>query len=74
MNCANLSNPLNGNVVVTGTTVGATATYSCNNGFFLQGVDRRVCTTGGVWSGSAPTCQGEPLVNRKVSNPQTDDN
>ena len=60
MNCANLSNPLNGTVVVSGTTVGDNATYSCDNGFLLQGVNRRVCTSGGEWSGSAPTCQGEP--------------
>ncbi|XP_064387965.1 uncharacterized protein LOC135336171 isoform X3 [Halichondria panicea] len=38
-----------------------TATYSCNDGFFLQGSDRRECTgdsadTVGEWSGSAPVC------------------
>ena len=40
-----------------------TATYSCNDGFFLQGSDRRECTgdsadTVGEWSGSAPVCSG----------------
>ncbi len=40
-----------------------TATYFCNEGFFLQGSDRRECTgdsadTVGEWSGNAPVCSG----------------
>ena len=36
------------------------ATYSCSNGYTLTGGDTtRVCVSGGSWSGSTPTCQGE---------------
>ncbi len=47
-----------------------TATYSCNDGFFLQGSDRRECTgdsadTVGEWSGSAPVCSG--MITRMTS-------
>ena len=41
---------------------GATATYSCNEGFHLNGVSTRTCEDGtgtmGLWSGSAPSCDG----------------
>ncbi len=33
------------------------ATYMCDNGFVLTGVDElRVCLHSGTWSGDAPTC------------------
>ena len=42
---------------------GATATYSCNEGFHLNGVSTRTCGDGtgtmGSWSGSAPSCDGK---------------
>ena len=42
---------------------GATATYSCNEGYYLNGVSTRTCGDGtgtmGSWSGSAPSCDGK---------------
>ena len=59
VNCGTLSNPDNGQVTHTaGTTFGQTATYSCNTGYNLVGVNTRTCQATGVWSGSSPTCQG----------------
>ena len=59
MNCGTLTNPANGRVSHTaGTTFGRTATYSCNTGYSLVGDSTRMCQTTGVWSRSAPTCQG----------------
>ena len=59
MNCGTLSNPANGRVIYTaGTTFGRTATYTCNTGYTRVGSSTRTCQSTGVWSGSAPTCQG----------------
>ena len=59
VNCGALSNPANGRVSHTaGTTLGQTATYSCNTGYNLPGGSTRTCQATGVWSGSAPICQG----------------
>ena len=58
MNCDNLTDPNNGQVNHTaGTTLGQTATYSCNTGYNLVGGSIRICLATG-WSRSAPTCQG----------------
>ena len=57
VNCGTLSNPANGQVSHTGgTTLGQTATYSCNTGYSLVGDSTRTCQSTGVWSGSVPTC------------------
>ena len=57
--CSSLANPTNGQVSHTGgTTLGQTATYSCNTGYNLVGDSTRTCQSTGVWSGSTPTCQG----------------
>ena len=59
MDCGSLTDPANGQVDLTaGTTFGQTATYSCNTGYNLVGDSTRTCQATGVWSGSAPTCQG----------------
>ncbi len=35
------------------------ATYTCVTGYTLNGGTTRTCGSDGVWSGSAPTCQGK---------------
>ena len=58
VDCGTLTHPANGHVSHTGgTTLGQTATYSCNPGYNLVGDSSRKCQATGVWSGSAPTCQ-----------------
>ena len=57
MDCGTLTGPANGQVShAAGTTVGQTATYSCNTGYNLLGDSTRTCQAAGVWSGHAPTC------------------
>ena len=59
VDCDSLADPVNGQVTHTaGTTLGQTATYSCNAGYNLVGNSTRTCQVTGVWSGSEPTCQG----------------
>ena len=59
VNCGPLANPANGQVSHTaGTTYGQRATYSCNTGYHLGGSSIRTCQATGMWSESAPTCQG----------------
>ena len=64
VDCGNLTDPHNGQVDHTaGTTLGQTATYSCNTGYNLVGDSTRTCQATGNWSGSAPTCLGILLSN-----------
>ena len=56
--CGSLTPPANGDVIVSGTDVGDTATYSCNGGYKLIGDSSRTCRPNGRWSGQEPTCQG----------------
>ena len=65
VDCGALTNPANGKVIHTqsgGTTYGQTATYSCNTGYNLVGNSTRNCQATGLWSGSAPICQGGLFV------------
>ena len=68
VDCGTLPNPVNGRVNHTaGTTLGQTATYSCNAGYDLVGNSTRVCETTGLWSGSAPTCPSKlVIINHQV--------
>ena len=57
MDCDTLSDPANGQVSHSRTTLGQTANYSCNTGYNLVGDSTHMRQAMG-WSGSAPTCQG----------------
>ncbi len=70
--CPDLSGPANGQVTfATDTTVpydfGTVATYTCGTGFGLSGDMTRTCggdgsSTTGMWSATAPTCEGKQLM------------
>ena len=48
----------NGQVVISGSGLGSTATYTCNEGFILSdGFTRRVCQDNNQWSGRAGVCR-----------------
>ena len=66
MDCGNLNGPANGSVNASRTTFRQTATYSCNTGYNLVGDSTRTCQATGVWSGSAPTCQGVLLKSNLI--------
>ena len=58
--CPDLVDPVNGMVMVTGNSVGNTATYSCDDGFSLSGVDMVTCQDDGQWSDLPPICVPVP--------------
>lgn len=59
--CPPLDDPTNGNVDVPSREVGSTATYSCNPGYELSGLETRSCQGDGDWFGFAPQCvPGKP--------------
>ena len=55
--CPDLSDPANGTVTVMGTSVGDTASYTCNDGFELIGSMSVTCTSDGTWSDQPPMCR-----------------
>ena len=55
--CSPLKNIPYGKVKCTVKTPGGQATYSCNNGYVLEGKSKRTCLSNGVWSGKEPTCE-----------------
>ena len=59
-----MADPVNGQVNHTaGTTFRQTATYSCKTGYSLVGDSTHTCQATGIWSGSAPTCEGVYVIN-----------
>ena len=61
--CQMLSNPSNGTVNIDVAMNGdTTASYSCDEGFDLNGVTTRTCQQNEQWSEVEPTCQSESSV------------
>ena len=56
--CGSLLAPANGLVNVSTTVFNSTATYSCNDGYSLEGDSTRTCLASGLWSGRSPQCTG----------------
>ena len=55
--CPDLTAPNNGSVIMTGNSVGDTATYTCDPGFVLQdGAMMVTCQDDGTWDGPPPVC------------------
>ena len=63
--CPTLGNPTNGVVDLSGTSVGDTATYTCDNGYELVGTPVLNCQNDGTWDNSPPLCQS---VGGKIEN------
>ena len=56
VDCGQLDDINNGQMTVSTTTYGSSATYSCNIGYRLNGPATTTCGADGYWSGSLPTC------------------
>ncbi len=57
--CPTLSDPHNGDIVITTTTVGSSVSYTCRRGYRLDGQTVRECQSNGQWTGSDPVCSCE---------------
>ena len=56
--CPDLDPIGNGTLVISGSGLGSTATYSCDDGYILSdGFTVRVCTEHGEWTGRAGFCE-----------------
>ena len=60
--CPVLPDPLNGEVTLTGFSVGDSSFYSCDDGFELVGNSPRTCQSNNAWSGEEPMCRRTSLV------------
>ena len=57
--CPTLGNPTNGVAGLSGTSVGDTATYTCDSGYELVGLPVLTCQDDGTWDNSPPICRRE---------------
>ena len=55
--CPELSDPENGGVELTGTSVADTANYTCKKGYELVGARVLTCQEGGNWDNPLPMCR-----------------
>ena len=51
--------PINGQYNLSSTTYSSVVTYTCDDGYTLQGSNSRTCLDSGLWSGSVPQCTCE---------------
>uniref|UniRef100_A0A1X7VM60 Sushi domain-containing protein n=1 Tax=Amphimedon queenslandica TaxID=400682 RepID=A0A1X7VM60_AMPQE len=69
IDCGDLPDIANGEVsIAPDTMLGSNATYSCDDGYTLQGSSMRMCQANGEWSGSQPTCA--PVDCGDLDNPE----
>ncbi|XP_058127266.1 sushi, von Willebrand factor type A, EGF and pentraxin domain-containing protein 1-like [Anopheles ziemanni] len=54
--CGTVGAPTNGQVVLSKTSYGGEARFSCDEGFVLAGLKILHCTTNATWSGPVPEC------------------
>ena len=62
VDCGSLSDPANGLVTVTTTTLGSTANYSCSSTYQIVGNALRTCQDDGAWSGDVPRCAATQVL------------
>ena len=61
--CTHLEDPEHGIVSLSdGENLESVATYSCSNGYILNGNSERECLPTEIWSGCTPTCTGVNYV------------
>ena len=56
VDCGDPGTPTNGKHTLSSTTYSFVVTYTCDEGYILQGSNSRTCQSNGEWSGSVPQC------------------
>ena len=56
INCGDPGTPTNGQRNVSSTTYNSVVTYTCDEGYTLQGSNTRTCQSNGQWTESIPQC------------------
>jgi len=64
--CELLQDISNGSISSNMGIYGDVVTYHCDEGFQLNGTERRVCQSDKKWSDTAPTCVGMFSFNRRI--------
>uniref|UniRef100_A0A182PU12 Sushi, von Willebrand factor type A, EGF and pentraxin domain-containing protein 1 n=1 Tax=Anopheles epiroticus TaxID=199890 RepID=A0A182PU12_9DIPT len=54
--CGSIDAPLNGQVILSKTSYGGEARFSCDEGFLISGAELLQCTARGSWSDHPPNC------------------
>ena len=63
VDCGSLMDPSNGHVSTSsGTTFGSIATYTCDTGYTLSGINERTCGADGNWTSFEPVCSSECYI------------
>lgn len=55
--CSTLDTPDKGTLIMTSSQYSSVASFSCNNGYVLQGSQQLTCMDSGNWSGVIPVCR-----------------
>ncbi|KAI4890927.1 hypothetical protein NFI96_009969 [Prochilodus magdalenae] len=55
--CQVLEDPVNGRIICSGDSYGSSCSFSCNDGFHLQGATEMTCTESALWSHNVPYCE-----------------
>ena len=56
-----------GHTSTNGTIFQSVATYTCDNGYNLVGIQNRTCESNAVWSGDEPECKGMVVDNTSTA-------
>ena len=62
VSCAALSSLANGNISLISDNTNTWAIYTCNVGYTIKGVNRRMCQTDGSWDSTQPECRKYELI------------
>ena len=57
--CGDPGTPSNGQRQLSGQNFGTEVTYTCDEGYELEGSQRRTCEARGEWSGELPQCKSK---------------
>ena len=59
VDCGDPGIPTSGQRTLSSTTYNSVVTYTCDEGYTLQGANSRTCQNNEQWSGSVPQCNRE---------------